>query len=528
MTPPAATHVLRAFALAIGVIGTVDPAAGQSSPAPVSPAPATSSAAPTLPGETAPSLANAHTIMTRVAYQRVIAAAEQTARAANRAARAAEAALAYLQTLASYRIAIPAGSTAGAVVKTLAVGAMPAAEAPADTVADQAADDHDSPKNGQTGLSPTENMPVEHRVDNTRLAVDAIAAGPANGPNDRFLKSSRAPDLQFIASGDDKVASLAWTFDVSSQPTDDHLSVDHLTMTVSSDLDSSHEAKILGLDGFSGGTEIGLSYIHYSTKAVLNGVGKPEVLAAQSNCLDANSGDLPADALCNPYAFPTGVSMFVSRYNPAGLRSLIRTVLPREVYFYGLQAAASQTDYTYLDRTSFGVRNQSKLGFKTTIFGGVIFGPGPQTEPRDPNDTAPEKMGQSALTGSFTYGRRYAENDPVTLCQPITTPQTQCLTNADGAPVRKDKAIVAVEARHGFGAAVGQFATLAIAPQVSVDLKSKAFSLDVPVYFVGDGTGKLRGGVRGVYLNRRDGTGGRDDDFTLGLFVGVPFSVFGS
>ncbi|MEG8019306.1 hypothetical protein [Sphingomonas sp. LR55] len=215
--------------------------------------------------------------------------------------------------------------------------------------------------------------------------------------------------------------------------------------------------------------------------------------------------------LCDPYSFPTGVSMFVLRYYPQGLRSMIKAALPGNVDFYGVRVAASQIDFTYLDRAAFTTRDQSRLGFKATAFGGVLLG-----------------LGQSALTGSFTYGCRYAENDPVTLCQPITTPQTQCMTNADGAPVRKDKAIVAVEARHGFGAAVGQFATLAIAPQVSVDLKSKAFSLDVPVYFVGDGTGKLRGGVRGVYLNRRDGTGGRDDDFTLGLFVGVPFSVFGS
>lgn len=481
---PVRMRAINALAFAIGLAGHGD-AWAQSSP----PTPAT------LPAEAGAISAGPVTAPTMADYHRALAAVERAAQAATRAAGAAEAAARDLRLIASGMTADASSVTSGAVGKV-----VPGADAPVVTGA-----------NAQGKRSTIGNMIVDHIADNRLLAVEAVESGSANGPNDRFLKSSPTPDLQFIASSEDKIASLSWTLDISGVQTGKRLAADHLTITAASDLDSSHEAKILGLDGFSGGTEIALSYIHYSTEADLNGTEKPEVERARESCLNANGDKDDVAQLCDPYSFPTGVSMFVLRYYPQGLRSMIKAALPGNVDFYGVRVAASQIDFTYLDRAAFTTRDQSRLGFKATAFGGVLLG-----------------LGQSALTGSFTYGRRYAENDPVTLCQPITTPQTQCLTNADGAPVRKDKAIVAVEARHGFGAAVGQFATLAIAPQVSVDLKSKAFSLDVPVYFVGDGTGKLRGGVRGVYLNRRDGTGGREDDFTLGLFVGVPFSVFGS
>jgi hypothetical protein len=73
---------------------------------------------------------------------------------------------------------------------------------------------------------------------------------------------------------------------------------------------------------------------------------------------------------------------------------------------------------------------------------------------------------------------------------------------------------------------MGEFAKFAIAPQFSYDLVGDAYGVDVPFYLVGDGKGKLRGGFRLGYTNQKKADGGRDDDISLGVFLGVPFSVF--
>jgi len=68
---------------------------------------------------------------------------------------------------------------------------------------------------------------------------------------------------------------------------------------------------------------------------------------------------------------------------------------------------------------------------------------------------------------------------------------------------------------------------LAVAPELSTYLNNDAYSRVVPVYFAGDGTSKLRAGVRAVYTNEKDAkNGGRAEDFTVGLFYGAPFSAF--
>ncbi|MFZ1367373.1 hypothetical protein, partial [Sphingorhabdus sp.] len=60
----------------------------------------------------------------------------------------------------------------------------------------------------------------------------------------------------------------------------------------------------------------------------------------------------------------------------------------------------------------------------------------------------------------------------------------------------------------------------------SYDIENKAFAVDVPLYLFPDNKGALKGGVRFGYTNTKDALGKRDGDFQLGLFFGVPFSIF--
>ena len=355
----------------------------------------------------------------------------------------------------------------------------------------------------------TRETPVQGALEQRALFNTALSASVANGPNGALLKSSAVPDVQVVASSKEKVASIAWSVDISGQPRPGILSADQLTLTASGKLDDSGEARIIGLRGFENGTEVKLGFTHYGSRVRLSGVEKPEVDAARKACRDT-PGATPA--ACDPYAYATGVGAFVDKYNPTGLRSLLDTVLPGPVLFYGVEFSGNQSRFKYLDRPSFTLKKADRFGFSAAAFGGLLLGDG-----------------QTSIGGAFTYKREDEEQDPVTLCQAVAlTTFTQCITAADGRPNHGTAAIFSADLRHAFRLGQDGSGSLAFAPEVSLDIDNHAWSLDLPVYFAPDAeSGKLRGGIRGLYVNERDLLkGGRTDDFTLSLFVGVPFSLF--
>lgn len=400
-----------------------------------------------------------------------------------------------------------------------AVNAAKAAEA-ARVAADRAAKaaaalSEESPGGvAETTATATARAPAAPVRPRAPISTDAtlvrrkIAASVANGPNDRSLKSSVAPDFQLIASDKEKVASLAWTVDVSGRSRSGFLSADQLTVTASSKLNGKGEARFLGLNGFTGGTEVGLSYIHYGSRIALSGIEKTQEAVARDNCLAEPPSDPPES--CEPTEYPTGVSEFVVKYNPQGFGALIDEVLPGPVWFYGTKFAGSQTTFTYLDRAAFAMKDTKRFGYSGSVFGGLIFG-----------------HGATAIEAGFAWRRTDDEQDPVEICQPLAgTIQTQCQTGPDGAPVRSSRAIASVSLRHAFPVNPGDNWSLAVGPEFSADVKNNAWSIDVPVYFAPNESGKLRGGVRAIYQNQRKAGGGREDGVTLALFVGVPFSLF--
>jgi hypothetical protein len=435
------------------------------------------------------------------------AAADHAAAEAEKAAAAAESAM-----LAARQAAVAARAAANA--SRIALG-LPAYAPPA-SVGSGASKSMVK----EAGLPPAENIPVE-RPGQVAIAPDAaisrseqqaftsaLSASVANGTNGSPLKSSKTPDLQVLASSTDKIASIAWSVDLSTQPRSNHLAADQFTLTASGKLDDNGEAQLLGLRGFPNGTEIKLAYTHYGSRILLNGVEKEQVRIAREKCLSQPGSDAKT---CNPYDYASGVSVFVAKYNPAGLQPLLNEVLPGPVWYYGIEMAGNHVSYKYLNRSTFTIGKESQFGYGATAFGGILIG-----------------SGQTSIGGAFTYRRQYEEQDPVTLCQAVAaTVQTQCITAPDGRPVMSTQAIISVDFRHAFATNVGQFASLAIAPEFSADIDNHAYSIDVPLYFASAADGKFRGGIRGVYLNERDEkNGGRKGSFALGLFVGVPFSLF--
>lgn len=344
--------------------------------------------------------------------------------------------------------------------------------------------------------------------DSSRLGTAAVAASVANGPNESPLKSTAAPDIQLLASSEDKIASLALTIDVGGRAPPGRLSTQQFSLTASGKLnDSTGEAQIIGLDGFNAGNQIKLVFTGYEGALNLTGVVPGQVEEAERRCR-ALPGSTPA--ACVAEDFPTGASMFVAKYYPDGLKPLLKQVIPGPIWLYGAGFTGTQGSFEYLDRTTFSMKKEDHFGLGGTVFGGALF-----------------NYGQSAIIGSYEYRRSFSESDPVTLCQPVSgTIQTECVTAADGPPTRKRRSLLGLEFRHAFPAPIGSYSSFAIAPRFVIDTRNGDYSLGVPLYLAGDGTGKLRGGVKGVYTSKKDKDGKRDGDFALGVFVGVPFSVF--
>lgn len=334
---------------------------------------------------------------------------------------------------------------------------------------------------------------------------DLTADGPGYGNH----ASSIAPEFSVVASDDSKQARIALSFDISNPFAGTGLS--HTTLTVVGTTDLAKKGPTSFGDfasGLTGGTAIELALMHYAGTAKLNELDYEPVDEAKRACENEHAGATDLKALCDPAKYKTGVSMFVSEYNRAGLRRFLDSGLPGDIEFFGIKGKASQTDFSYLDQAAFATKDETRFSFTLTALYGRLLA-----------------SGRTSLTASFTYGRNDKADDDITLCQPVNATQTRCITAAGGPPKRMTRSVLSFEARQAFGGEAGPF-RLAVAPLISYDLKNEDFAADFPIYLIGDGNGKLRGGFRITYENAKKATGGRKDDVKFGVFVGVPFSLF--
>lgn len=370
--------------------------------------------------------------------------------------------------------------------------------------------------------APEQAAPVASPVDG-RTASGALRRAVndhvAHGTNDSVLQANAAPQFDLLAAGEEQVASLAVSFRLGGQyrvlagERRAEVGSDQFRLTASGRLNDG-ESRLLGLQGFPNGTEIRLSYTHYGTVISLDDPSGYQEEQARLRCERAPPEERAEG--CVPSAYrpaegPQGASAFIRRYYPDGFDAMAARVLPRQTWFLGAELAADQSKFGFLDRARFALVSESHLEVDGTIFGGLIF----------PHH-------QTAIIGSLQQGRSFEARDEVTLCQPIAgTTLTQCLTGPDGRPVRSRTAIAALEFRHAFGRRNSRFPTnLAIAPRFAYDIEDDAYSIDMPVYFGTDAAGALRAGIRGIFVSQPRAAGGRDEDFSLALFVGVPFSLF--
>lgn len=349
-----------------------------------------------------------------------------------------------------------------------------------------------------------------------------VALLDAASPQDEHKGLDEGPSLEAIATNDGGKVSLAWNF-VGSQsfpsPTDgpqDGQLVDFTSFSVRLERTvkgSTDDVGLFGLDGFDRGTSASLKWTNYRTRVNFGGDGadfrQRSKETAIANC-KLTHRSLAAEALakkCDPDDPGNGgLSYFIQEHASASLDRNLDYVFPSEaIFFWGLEATASEGGYDFLDRQNFEIKDNSEFGFAGEVFLGLIFD------------------NLASVEGSFTYARSHTAAPDIELCRPVVdSDRFECIAGPDGPPKRGDKAIFAGRGTYAFTNGNGD-PVVGLALEGAYDVENDSYGLDIPVYFVPDKDGILSGGVRFGYTDKKDPDGGREKDARLGLFFGLRF-----
>jgi hypothetical protein len=414
-----------------------------------------------------------------------------------------------------------------------------------------------SPANAQQAIPPGEKAVARVAAESGNDAAGEVMS--LGSPNSRPAAGYSSANIQFTSEGGETTLSLAFGLDLESYnppETDaDYFSVSRtrLSFVASAPIEKGgKEAGLFASDSLVSGSKLKFSISRFSTKVGSGKGAGPELSLAYRNCVNRNaiawakgqsdpgtasaaaedfaarksselawkSDGVNFDRIMEAAAKDPGVGKFVANAchpgngdlkdeydlvksyggDAAGFR---RRFLPdnAKLTFMGLDASMGRDDYSYLDRTNFKLLSQPRTSWEVGAYYGWIG-----------SDLT------SSLRARVVYGQSYKDKDEAEICRTVSVPAgDECIKGPDGAPIRERTGLASVEGRKLV--TVDDKTQIAIAPQVTYRFEDKNVGVEVPIYLVPDKDGKLSGGIKAVYNSK-------GDEFAVGLFVGVPFSVF--
>ncbi|WP_298334009.1 hypothetical protein [uncultured Erythrobacter sp.] len=172
----------------------------------------------------------------------------------------------------------------------------------------------------------------------------------------------------------------------------------------------------------------------------------------------------------------------------------------KSIRLFGVSASSGFEEFELLDRPGFQLDSVDRVGFELEGYAGIISGSGNVS---------------GRLSAAFV--RSFEAQDDVEFCRSTSPTDQECLTGPDMLPVRSDSLVLKGEARLVLlRDRIGR-PQLAMAPEVSYNVDDNEWLFDTPIYFQRSDDGGLDAGLRLLY-------GTKDDDFSVGLFIGVPFT----
>ena len=416
------------------------------------------------------------------------------------------------------------------------------------------------------------NVPLDSKQDKavansvgTALQAESDKAGrdvlSAGSPNSRAGAGYNFSSLQFTSDGDDTSVSLALSFDLGTYRTDksnsnqgDFYRVGRTKLGVvgSVPIDSKDGfSRLFAGDSLVSGSKLKLSVTHFSATLGSGGLSWKMLGLAYSRCVEdqrkpwlqshagaeadsanafferlesnllnidsettydtifraaAKAGEpgVTVTTACMPAQgrrFENQGDLIVSYGDdPEAFRASFIHGNAR-LTFWGIDASMGRDDHTYLDQAAFTLPSAARTSWEVGAYYGWIN-----------SDLT------FSLRGRAVYGQTYEDNDEAEICRTVSIPAgTECIKGPDGAPLRQRSGLVSVEARKLV--MINDGTRIAMAPQVTYRTEDKSVGVEVPIYLVPDKDGKLSGGIKAVYNSK-------GDEFAVGLFVGVPFSIF--
>ena len=380
-------------------------------------------------------------------------------------------------------------------------------------------------------------------------------------PNSRATAGFSAANVQFSQESDETNISVAFSLDLTSyrppKKAEDYyrVSLTKLTVVASTPVEEGgKDGALFAGDSFVSGSKLKLSITNFSTHVGSGKGAGPEISLAYRSCVTQNaqkwvavqpdrakaSGEAATyvetlnaklawrdaqvnfDGIMEEEADNGGLGAVVAKACHAGHAeselndeydlvskygsdpvTFRRRFLPdnAKLRFWGVDASMGRDDHSFLDRTAFKLDSKPRTTWEVGAYYGYIN-----------SDLT------FSLRGRAVYGQSYKDQDEAEICRTVSIPAgDECIKGPDGEPLRQRTGLISVEARKLV--TVREGTQIAFAPQVTYRIEDKNLGIEVPIYLAPDEGGKLTGGIKAVYNSK-------GDEFAVGLFVGVPFSIF--
>lgn len=176
------------------------------------------------------------------------------------------------------------------------------------------------------------------------------------------------------------------------------------------------------------------------------------------------------------------------------------------VWMWGFSAAVGEKQFSYRDPVTFAGSSRDRTPYSLSLTGGVRL-----------------KRDRVYVGGALEHKEEFAAASSRTLCRALSTPGLQeCVSGPFAGPRRQTTS-------DAFGVVRwrgGERAPYAVELKAGYDFEQEVFAMTTSLYMVFDSHKDLRGGVRLGWRSDDDDPTTHDQNFTIGAFVGVPFSVF--
>lgn len=173
------------------------------------------------------------------------------------------------------------------------------------------------------------------------------------------------------------------------------------------------------------------------------------------------------------------------------------------ISFFGMDGTIGYNEFEYIDTVVFQKLKSNKLSFDGSAYIGLI-----------------DREREWAVRGKLSYTRAFENQNQLEICRPLNGgPEEECISGADGRPSRNQSAFASLEGRITLAKNADGSPKIAMAPEFTFDLEEDEYAVEVPIYLQRNREGALDGGIRFGY--RSD-----TKDFGVGVFVGIPFTIF--